>query len=172
MNTSAPQQRRIKLSKEKTYNIREARLEDLDQVISINMEALPEHYPRVFWEEHVKRWGKAFLVAEVNGFIVGYIMCRVEWGWGFTKSKLLKKGHVISIAVRKEYRRKGIGRKLMEEAMKALKEVYGAEEVYLEVRVSNKPAINLYEKLGFKIAKRVAAYYLDGEDAYIMVKQL
>ena len=160
------------MSEEKTYNIREARLTDLDQVISINMEALPEHYPRAFWEEHVKRWNKAFLVAEVDGWIVGYIMCRVEWGWGFTKNKILKKGHVISIAVRKEYRRRGIGKKLMEEAMKALKEVYGAEEVYLEVRVSNKPAISLYEKLGFKIVKRVAAYYLDGEDAYIMARKL
>lgn len=155
-----------------SYIIREARLEDLDQVIAINMEALPEHYPRVFWEEHVKRWNKAFLVAEVNGLIVGYIMCRVEWGWGFTKNKLLRKGHVISIAVRKEFRRKGIGKALMEKAMKALKEEYGAEEVYLEVRVSNKPAINLYEKLGFKIVKRVVAYYLDGEDAYIMAKLL
>ncbi len=157
---------------ESSYRIREARLDDLDQVIAINMEALPEHYPRVFWEEHVKRWGKAFLVAEVNGYIVGYIMCRVEWGWGFTKNKLLKKGHVISIAVREAFRRRGIGRALMEKAMKALREVYGAEEVYLEVRVSNKPAISLYEKLGFKIVKRIVSYYLDGEDAYIMAKPL
>ncbi len=152
--------------------IREARSEDLDEVISINMEALPEHYPRVFWEEHLRKWNKSFLVAELNGEIVGYVMCRIEWGWGFTKNKLLKKGHVISIAVRSNYRHRGIGRKLMVYAMKALKEHYGAEEIYLEVRVSNTPAINLYKKLGFKIVKTIANYYLDGEDAYVMAREL
>lgn len=145
---------------------------DIDDVIAINMETLPEHYPRGFWEEHLRRWSKAFLVAEVNGEIVGYVMCRVEWGWGFTKNRLLKKGHVISIAVRPGYRRRGIGERLMIQAMEALKKHYGAEEVYLEVRVSNIPAINLYKKLGFRIIKTIANYYLDGEDAYVMAREL
>ncbi len=152
--------------------VREARPEDLDEVISINMEALPEHYPRGFWEEHLRKWNKSFLVAELDGKIVGYVMCRIEWGWGFTKNKLLKKGHVISIAVRSNYRRRGIGERLMIHAMKALKEHYGAEEIYLEVRVSNTPAINLYKKLGFKIVKTIVNYYLDGEDAYVMAREL
>jgi len=152
--------------------VREASQEDLDDVIAINMETLPEHYPREFWREHLRKWNKSFLVAEVDGKIVGYVMCRVEWGWGFIKNKLLKKGHVISIAVRPGYRRRGIGEKLMVEAMRALKEHYGAEEIYLEVRVSNTPAINLYKKLGFKIIKIIASYYLDGEDAYVMAREL
>jgi len=152
--------------------IRETRREDLDDVIAINMETLPEHYPRGFWEEHLRKWNKSFLVAEVDGKIVGYVMCRVEWGWGFIRNKLLKKGHVISIAVRPGYRRRGIGEKLMINAMESLKKYYGAEEIYLEVRVSNTPAISLYKKLGFKIIKTIASYYLDGEDAYVMAREL
>jgi ribosomal-protein-alanine N-acetyltransferase len=45
---------------------------------------------------------------------------------------------------------------------------YNASECYLEVRVSNHPAIELYKKLGFKKTKRNSGYYLNGEDAWVM----
>jgi ribosomal-protein-alanine N-acetyltransferase len=78
----------------------------------------------------------------------------------------------VSIAVLKEYRRRGIGSKLLEETIRASREFYDAEAIYLEVRVSNKPAISLYEKFGFKKARIIRGYYMDGEDAYVMVKRL
>ncbi|MEM2518912.1 MAG: GNAT family N-acetyltransferase, partial [Nitrososphaerota archaeon] len=78
----------------------------------------------------------------------------------------------ISIAVLPEYRRAGIATALMEKAMEALKNVYGCSEIFLEVRVSNTPAINLYEKLGFIKIERIKNYYLDGEDAYLMAREL
>jgi len=53
-----------------------------------------------------------------------------------------------------------------------MKNVYDAKEVYLEVRVSNTPAIRLYEKLGFKIVKVLEGYYSDGENAYLMAREL
>ncbi len=153
--------------------VRKARLEDLDTVISINEVTLPEHYPRWFWENHLRNWGEAFYVAEVDGRIVGYVMSRVEYGPGYVVEGLIvKKGHIISIAVLPEYRRKGIGTALMKAAMRSLKEVYGCKEVYLEVRVSNTPAIKLYEKLGFRKVKVIPMYYLDGEDAYLMARPL
>ena len=40
------------------------------------------------------------------------------------------------------------------------------------VRVSNTPAISLYEKLGFLKVSVSKRYYLDGEDAYIMARRL
>jgi len=49
---------------------------------------------------------------------------------------------------------------------------YKATECYLEVRVSNTPAINLYSKLGFMIVKIMKGYYADGEDAYVMARKL
>ncbi len=154
------------------YLIRKIRLEDLDQVIRINELCLPEHYPRWFWEEHATRWGDAFYVAEADGRIVGYVMSRVEWGLGIFRQGITKRGHIISIAVLPEYRRRGIATSLMKAAMESLKKVYGCSEVYLEVRVSNTPAIRLYEKLGFKVIRVIKFYYADGEDAYMMAREL
>ena len=45
-------------------------------------------------------------------------------------------------------------------------------KVRLEVRVSNKAAINLYKKHGFKIVYAIKNFYLNGEDAYVMMKNL
>lgn len=151
------------------FKIREFKPEDLERVIWINKTCLPENYSASFFMHHHYAHPKSFLVAEVNGEIVGYIMCRIEFGLSNLRFGLAKKGHVISIAVLPQYRRRGIGESLMRKAMKAMKE-YGASEFYLEVRVSNIPAINLYRKLNYQITKRIIGYYLDGEDAYVMAR--
>ncbi|MEO3993363.1 MAG: ribosomal protein S18-alanine N-acetyltransferase [Desulfurococcaceae archaeon TW002] len=156
-----------------TIHIRKAKPEDLPTVININLISLKEHYPEDFWRHHLEMWGEAFLVADVDSRVVGYIMCRVERGLGHINKSLLKKlGHIISIAVHPDYRRIGIGYSLMVEALRKLKEFYKVSEVYLEVRVSNEPAIKLYEKLGFKKVQRIRFYYLDGEDAWLMAKEV
>ncbi|UNQ74247.1 ribosomal protein S18-alanine N-acetyltransferase [Infirmifilum sp. NZ] len=156
---------------EKAYIVREARREDLDEVIRINREVLPENYPAFYFEMHLKNFGKAFLVAEMNGKIVGYVMCRVEYDTLYTNpNKVGKRGHIISIAVIPEAQGKGIGTELMTRALESMKKYYGAEEYYLEVRVSNEIAIRVYKKLGFNVVKVLPKYYLDGEDAYLMAR--
>lgn len=151
--------------------IREARREDLDDVIRINRTELPENYPPFYFELHLEQFGRAFLVAEENGEILGYIMCRVEYGNLHTApEKVGKRGHVVSIAVVSKARRRGIGTQLMLNAMERMKEYYGVDEYYLEVRVSNEPAIRLYKKLGYNVVKVLPNYYLDGEDAYLMAR--
>lgn len=153
--------------------IRKARLEDIPRVIVINRVTLPENYPEWFWRDHLEKWGEAFFVAEVDGKVVGYVMSRVEYGApNIAKGMLVKKGHIVSIAVLEGYRRRRIGTALMKAALEALRERYGCKEVYLEVRVSNEPAIKLYEKLGFRKVRIIPMYYLDGEDAYLMAKGL
>jgi len=156
----------------KKFTVRNATYEDLPQIIRINMEALPENYPEYFFIFHLDNWGKAFFVAEVEGKVVGYIMNRIETGLGFTRKLIVKKGHVVSIAVLEGFRRMGIGEELMKKGMESMKNDYGAKEVYLEVRVSNEPAIRLYEKLGFKKIKVIEGYYSDGENAYVMAAPL
>lgn len=146
--------------------------EDLREVININMSALPEHYPEFFWREMFSMWREIFLVAEVSRRIVGYMMNRIEIDEGFFRRDIVRRGHVISIAVLSEYRRRGIGRALMIEGMRRMKEIYNAEEVILEVRVSNTPAIELYRKLGFQVVRIIPGYYKDGEDAYLMARPL
>lgn len=141
--------------------------------MAINFECLPENYNSSFYRELFNRFPETFMVAETDGDIQGYIMCRVERGFSklrsFSPGKLL---HVVSIAVREPYRRRGIARAIMIEAMKKGSAIYEASECYLEVRVGNEPAIKLYEKLGFTKAKRNYAYYLDGEDAWVMAATL
>ncbi len=146
--------------------------EELRRVIEINMVTLPEHYPYFFWLEHFSLWRDIFLAALVGEEIVGYNMCRIEYGIGHVRKGIVKQGHVVSIAVLPEFRRRGIASALMLKAMEVMKEKYGAGEVYLEVRVSNEPAIRLYEKLDFKKVKVLKRYYLDGEDAYLMAREL
>ncbi len=155
-----------------SYVIREAEIRDLDSVIEINMKTLPEHYPRYFWEYHLNTWRNIFLVAEYNGVVVGYMMNRIEHDEGFFTGNIVVRGHVVSIAVLKDYRRRGIGRSLMLEGMRRMKNLHNAQEVILEVRVSNEPAIKLYKTLGFKIVKILPSYYIDGEDAYLMARPL
>ncbi len=155
------------------YVIREFMLEDLQSVIYINRTCLPENYTPDFFVYHFREFPEGFLVAEMNGTVVGYIMTRVDRGFDYYSSHraFAEKGHVISIAVLPHARRKGIGEGLLRKAIEAVKR-RGIKEVYLEVRVSNAPAINLYHKLGFKIVRRVPRYYADGEDAYVMSLQL
>ena len=145
---------------------------DLDRVIYINRLCLPENYPSYFFMDLFERFPETFIVAEENGEVVGYIMCRIETGLlSFRSFGLARRGHVISIAVLPAYRNRGIGYALVSKALEAMS-LYGAKECYLEVRVSNKPAINLYRKLGFEIKKIIRGYYADGEDAYIMSREI
>ncbi len=155
-----------------SFNIRNFKPQDLDAVIRINLMCLPENYTSSFYMSHYESFPKAFYVAEVNGRIIGYVMARVERGLSNHKPiSIVKKGHIISIAVLPEYRRRGVGRSLMINSLKGLKD-YNAEECYLEVRVSNTPAINLYRSLNFEIIHIIRGYYLNGEDAYLMSRRL
>ncbi len=148
--------------------IRRAELADLIPVMEINLKTLPEHYSDYFYESLLAELPEAFLVAEIGGTHVGYIMCKSEYGFSnFKKLGFVKKGHVVSIAVLPEYRGKGIGRALVEEAMNGV-QVKKCDELYLEVRCSNTDAVRLYEKLGFVIKQRLNTYYRDGEGAYLM----
>lgn len=138
--------------------------------MNINLVSLPENYSSFFFSDVYAHFPETFIVADVDGKVVGYIMCRIESG--FSNFHLTKRGHVISLAVLPEYRNKGVGYAILTEAMKAMEVSYGAKECFLEVRVSNMAAINLYKKADLKIEKTLRNYYADGENAYIMSKKL
>ena len=84
---------------------------------------------------------------------------------------LARKGHIVSVAVLEGHRGYGVGRVMIEESLRGMKE-RGCSESYLEVRVSNTPAVALYRKLGFQTVTTHNAYYRDGEDAFLMSKPL
>jgi len=146
--------------------------DDLESVIQINCLCLPENYMDIFFMDLHQRFPETFIVAEEDGRIVGYIMCRIEVGLAsFGLGGLIRKGHVVSIAVLPQGRRKGVAQALMTAAMEGMRH-YKAKLCYLEVRVTNEPGVALYKKLGFEASRSIHGYYSDGEDAYVMSKKL
>ncbi len=157
---------------QKNYSLRRFNPADLEAVININRVCLPENYAAYFFIDTFNTLPDTFLVAEYQGRVVGYIMCRLEHGFSdLKKLRFAKKGHVISVAVMPDYRRLGVGYSLVEGAIAAFSSL-NADEIYLEVRLNNVPAIELYKKMGFQIARTIPRYYYDGSDAYVMSREI
>jgi ribosomal-protein-alanine N-acetyltransferase len=157
---------------QQTFKLRKFTPSDLQSVMQINRVCLPENYMDFFFMDLYQRFPETFIVAEENGKIVGYIMCRIEVGLAtFGLGGLIRKGHVVSIAVLPQGRRKGVAQALMTAAMEGMS-YYKAKLCYLEVRVTNDAGVSLYKKLGFEVNRTINGYYSDGEDAYVMTKKL
>jgi len=157
---------------QQTFTIRKFVPDDLQNVMQINRICLPENYTDFFFVDLHQRFPEAFIVAEENGKVAGYIMCRIEVGLSnFGLGGLIRKGHVVSIAVMPQSRRKGIASALIKKALEGI-QYYKGKQFFLEVRVTNEAGISLYKKLGFEITRTVNGYYSDGEDAYVMTKRL
>jgi len=157
---------------QRAHSLRRFTPSDLESVININRVCLPENYAAQFFMDTFNSQPESFIVAESQGSVVGYIMCRIEHGFSdLKKLRFAKKSHIISLAVMPDARRLGVASGLVKEALAALQHL-NADECYLEVRITNDAAISLYEKLGFAIARTVKRYYYDGSDAYVMAKEL
>jgi len=157
---------------QQTYKLRKFTPDDLQSLMQINRVCLPENYTDFFFIDLHQRFPETFIVAEEDGKIVGYIMCRIEVGLSnFGLGGLMRKGHVVSIAVLPQGRRKGVAQALMTMAMEGTRG-YKAKQCYLEVRVTNAAGVALYKKLGFDVSRTSNGYYSDGEDAYVMTKKL
>lgn len=157
---------------QKNYTLRCFSPADLEAVVNINRVCLPENYAAYFFIDTFNTLPEAFVVAESQGQVVGYIMCRLEHGFSdLKKLRFARKGHIVSVAVMPDFRNIGMGYSLVEQAMSALS-AHNADECYLEVRLNNYPAINLYKKMGFEITRTIARYYFDGSDACVMTKAL
>ena len=81
---------------------------------------------------------------------------------------MVDEAHITTFGVHPDYRRRGIGRRLLLQLAEVALEL-GSARMTLEVRVSNEPAQRLYRSFGFVVAGRRVAYYSDdGEDALVM----
>ena len=79
--------------------------------------------------------------------------------------------HLTTIGVAPEHRRRGLANRLLAHLDEVLR-VKGVSTIVLELRVSNFAARNLYSESGYSIVNRIAKYYSDGEDCFLMVKSL
>lgn len=104
------------------------------------------------------------------------VVLTATWGTVFAGYldmwRVAGEGQLNNIAVMPEYRGRGIGQRLMKEALAILKG-YGDSEMNLEVRKSNRAARSMYTKLGFsELGIRPGYYENNGEDGVIMKKEL
>lgn len=80
-------------------------------------------------------------------------------------------GHITTIGVAPEHRRRGLANQLLRHAEEALRK-RDVKTVMLEVRVGNILAQNLYRQFDYAVVQRLAQYYNNGEDGFLMVKSL
>ena len=102
--------------------------------------------------------GVGFLVAEENGYVIGYVIFWIKYE---------NQGHIISIAVDRNDRRLGAGTQLLVKAISILS-LLDISAIYLEVNENNAGAIEFYKTFNFKIDRVVPGYYEDGDGAVVM----
>lgn len=137
------------------------RFDDIDKVYELEAELFPNPWPRSFFKHDLVLKDTLAFIVEYKGIIIGYSLASCN------NSKF----HITNIAVNKECQREGIGTELMDRLEKIALD-RGCTYAYLEVRTDNTAAIKMYEGLGYSIARRHELYYINGDDAYVMDKEL
>jgi ribosomal-protein-alanine N-acetyltransferase len=79
--------------------------------------------------------------------------------------------HLTTIGVAPEHRRRRLASRLLTHLENALR-TRGILSIVLEVRVSNSSAQHLYREAGYNVVQRLAGYYNNGEDCFLMMKSL
>lgn len=131
---------------------------DLIEVFAIEQETFSDPWSEEDFLSSLNEANNGYLVAEIEGKVVGY--CGY---WG-----IVGEGYIYNVVVKKEFRRQQVGnlmlKTLLEQSLKQ-----GIDSFTLEVRSSNEAAIRLYESLGFERAGlRKDFYSKPKEDAVIM----
>ena len=111
----------------------------------------------------MNRDGAETLVVEEGGKIVAFVIVEVQSG--------RRRATIVTLDVRETHRRSGYGTQLLNRAEDMLVD-YGVEIYDLQVDVTNKGAIDFYKKRGFKMVRTLKNYYANGNDAYLMMKEL
>jgi len=140
------------------------RAEDLDAVMEVERSCFADPWsPGLFLHELKIPFSRIVLVRwrSASGELLGYL-CR--WLVG-------DEVHILNIAVRPEWRGRGIGRALVELLLREADE-RGATMITLEVRRGNAEAIGLYGSYGFRETGVRRNYYGRGDDALIMTRTL
>ncbi len=138
--------------------VRRMALTDLAEVMQIDAASLPRPWGVLAWREELESPFSLYLVLEKAQRVLAYI------GTKYVVDEL----HVMTLAVRREHRRKGYAAALVRAAISSYPE---AAKVYLEVRPGNTAARRLYEALNFRVTGTRPRYYGD-EDALLMTLDL
>ena len=135
----------------------------ISSLLEIEEESNPYPWTELNFKDCLEK-GYYSLALEKEELFVGFAIMAIS----------SEESHLLNIGIKKEKRRLGLGKNLLKKMIIAA-EVMGSKKIILEVRISNKSAYKLYEKLGFEeIGKRKNYYRLpEGrEDALVMAKSL
>lgn len=142
------------------YRVRDVEQSDLDEIQKIEEESFLCPFSRKQFLQLYINYKKTFFVAANNKEILGYII----------GVKGFRKIIIASIAVKEDYRKKGIATKLTRHLIEKIRGKI--KMIELQVRISNKEAISFYEKMDFTYNCILTSYYPDGEDAVLYYKYL
>ncbi|CAI7579159.1 unnamed protein product [Penicillium glandicola] len=128
---------------------------------------LSEPYSIYVYRYFLYQWGDlCFLAMDDKDEMVGVVVSKLE---PHRDGPL--RGYIAMLAVREEYRGRGIATRLVRMAIDAMIE-RDADEIVLETEITNTGAMKLYERLGFIRSKQLHRYYLNGNSAYRLVLYL
>lgn len=138
--------------------IKKATVADVEDIVEIEAGSFPDPWDRELFLEALNSQSKNVLICLSDEDISGFIVFE----------KVLDEGHITDLAVKKEFRRRGIASKLISHVLDAAGKE-GIKEIFLEVRDTNEAAMDLYSRFGFKkIGDRKAYYSRSGGNAVIM----
>lgn len=142
--------------------IRDFRYDDLTSVAGIVSSVFNRFYNDSFYESIYESWRDGFLVVESENGIMGVLTAMIS---------APKEARILLMAVRPEYRNRGIGRSMLAEFTERC---FGKDlkVINLEVRINNDSAIRFYRNHGFKVLSVIPNYYEDGGAGYHMKKIL
>ena len=137
--------------------VRKFKPKDLKRVYEIENMSFDQSYGINMFQQ-LYEMGIGFLVAEEDDYVIGYVMFWIKYE---------NQGHIISLAVDKNYRRQKAGTKLLSRAIQVLMmcDIYN---IYLEVDETNLGAVEFYKGFNFQIDRIVPHYYDNGNGAVVM----
>ncbi|MCA1927350.1 MAG: ribosomal protein S18-alanine N-acetyltransferase [Calditerrivibrio sp.] len=140
--------------------IRRAVESDIEDVLKIEREVYDSPWSYGNFLSELNNSVSRFYVYDENG-ICGYIIC-----WEiFNEDENLNEIEIVNVAVSQRYQHRGIGRKLLKYILSKSRKPFVC---FLDVRVDNVPAFNLYISLGFDITGIRKDFYGKNRDAYTM----
>lgn len=145
-------------------HLREFEPEDFEAAYRLDQACYPPGiaYSRYALDEFLTLPGARAWVAQEEEYLVGFVIVR-KFG--------RDRGHIITLDVREDRRRRSLGSRLLATAEVWLTE-QGVRRVRLESAVNNQPAVAFWKKAGYEILGVLPRYYLDRDDAYRMEKEL
>lgn len=144
-----------------TFEIRPMTPADLEPVLAVERQCYSHPWSPDFFLQELGNPFAAVDLLWLDGDLAGYLCSWLIHG----------ELHVLNLATAPAFRRRGIGAALLHRAIEHANR-QGAEKAFLEVRVSNEAAVDLYRRFGFRTISRRPSYYPDGEDAWVMEKTL